>query len=123
MTSELTTPAEPAVMDPMRAAYLRGAITAIATALLRAAAEDLAAGPSTGSLSDRMAWGALRPWLPKLEGALLSRLSEADPAALERLMTGVSWTIEGLLASAPGTPEPRQAIEWDARGRPRLVEL
>lgn len=108
-------------MTPERAEHLRWTMLGVTRALLSAALADLAAAPSTASLSDRMALGALRPWLPKLEAVLLSRLSEADPAALERVAGAVAWAIEAVLAQAPGEPEPRHYVEWDELGRPRLV--
>lgn len=112
------------LMDPERAAYLRATMLGTARVLLSAALADMAAGPSTGSsLQDRMAFGALRPWLPKLEGVLLSKLSEADPAALERIAGAVAWAIESVLEQAPGEPEPRHGIAWSEDGRPRLVPL
>lgn len=63
---------------------------------------------------------ALRPWLPKLEAVLCSKLSEADPAGLERLAGAIAWAVESVLAQAPGEPEPRYYIAWTADGRPSL---
>lgn len=116
MTSEPT-----GGMDPERAAYLRTTIVTTARVLLSAALADMAEGPSTGSLQDRMAWAALRPWLPKLEAVLLSKLSEADPAALERIAGAIAWAIESVIDQAPGEPEPRMVIAWTDAGRPQLV--
>lgn len=121
MTNELVT--VPA-MDPARAAYLRQTIVGTASVLLSAALADMAPGPSTdSSLQDRMAWAALRPWLPKLEAVLLSKLSEADPAALERVAGAIAWAIGSVLEQAPGEPEPRFGITWSADGRPQLMAL
>lgn len=109
---------------PERATFLRQTIVGTASVLLSAALADMAAGPSTGSsLQDRLAWQALRPWLPKLEAVLLSKLSEADPAALERVAGAVSWAIESVLEQAPGVPEPRYGIVWTEEGRPAMVPL
>lgn len=110
--------------EPERAAFLRRTIVGTAGVLLSAALADMAAGPSTGSsLQDRLAYQALRPWLPKLEAVLLSKLSEADPAALERIAGAIAWAIESVLEQAPGEPEPRYAIVWSDEGRPQLVPL
>jgi hypothetical protein len=70
-----------------------------------------------------MAWAALRPWLPKLEAVLLSKLSEADPAGLERIAGAIAWAIESVLEQAPGEPEPRHGITWTPDGRAHLVPL
>lgn len=124
MTSEPAgelVPVAPA-MDPQRAAYLRATMLGTARVLLSAALTDMAQAPSTGSsLQDRMAFAALRPWLPKLEAVLLSKLSEADPAALERIAGAIAWAIESVLEQAPGEPEPRHVISWTDAGRPQLV--
>lgn len=118
MTSDL---APGAPNEPERAAYLRQYLAAIATRGIDAMVADLSA-PSTDSSSaaDRLMMAALRPWIPKLRGLLLARLSEADPASLERVMGAVSAAIEGLLYHAPGDPEPRYRFALDAEGRIRL---
>lgn len=111
-------------MDPARAAFLRRTITRTAAALISAALADMAEGPSTAtSLQDRMAWAALRPWLPKLQDVLLSKLSEADPAGLERIAGAIAWAIESVLEQAPGDPEPRYGITWTPDGRAHLFPL
>src|SRR5438046_1937201 len=95
-------PAPPAPMDPAREAELRRQLTAIAMTLIDRVMADIAGGASTGSTSERLLMAALRPSLPKLRNVLLSKLSEADPAGIERLMGATSTAIEGILFHAPG---------------------
>lgn len=66
---------------------------------------------------------ALRPSLPKLRNVLLAKLSEADPAGIERLMGATSTAIEGILYHAPGEPLPRMRFAWTPEGALTLVEL
>lgn len=56
----------------------------------------------------------LRPWIPKMRDGLLSRLSSADPVALERIMGATATALEAILFYAPGTPQPRYRFEWIA---------
>lgn len=119
-----TSPPPPVAMDEARAAYLRGAATAIATRLLGQMLDELAA-PSTdsASLQDRMMLRVLTPWIPRLQAALLSRLSEVDPVSLERSVGAIALAIESVLAQAPADPLPRYRVDWDADGRLVLVPL
>lgn len=66
---------------------------------------------------------ALRPSLPKLRAVLLSKLSEADPVGIERLMGATSTAIEGILYHAPGEPLPRCRFDWTPDGQLTLVPL
>jgi hypothetical protein len=105
---------KPPAMDPARAAYLTKAITAIASSLIGQMLDDLAQ-PSTESpsISDQLLTRAIRPWIPKLRDSLLSKLSEADPITVERMMGATATAIESLLAQAPGAPLARYRMEWD----------
>jgi hypothetical protein len=122
---------EAPAMTPERAAYVMGALTALARVLLDGMLADLEVGQlSTGStagadsLTDRLMVRALRPWIPKLRATFLDKLSVGDPAMVERLMGATSTTIETILADAPGEPMPRWAWEWlPGQERPSLVPL
>lgn len=65
----------------------------------------------------------LRPWIPKLRDILLSKLSDMDPASLERTMGAAALAMEALIAQAPGAPLPRFRADWDDAGRLVLVPL
>jgi hypothetical protein len=121
-TVELEAPPAPP-MDPARAAELQRQMTAITTALIDRVLADIAAGQSTGSVSERLLMAALRPYLPKLRAVLLSKLSEADPAGVERLLGATSTAIEGILYHAPGEALPRMQFGWTAEGSLTLVPL
>jgi hypothetical protein len=113
-------PEWPPTQDPARATVIRTAIVGVSTAMVA----DLAA-PSTdsGSRGERLILSTLRPFLPKLRGLFLDRLSDADPAILERLMGATSTTIEQILAEAPGEPLPRWRWVWEpGADRPELGE-
>lgn len=64
------------------------------------------------------------PLLPKLRDALLARLSNADPAALEAMIGASASALESILYYAPGEPRPRYMFRWATNpdGTPR-VEL
>lgn len=111
-------------MSAERAAYLRRAVDAIARALLAQMARELAA-PSTdsASLADRAMLRMLTPWVPKLQAVLLSKLSETDPASLERIAGATADAIESVIAQAPGDPLPRYRMTWDADGALVLVPI
>jgi hypothetical protein len=127
---ESSTPAPPAdptwppPVDPARAHYLRTALVRIAASLLEAFMADLqkGSGSSTASPSDqaslslgeRVMVAALRPWIPQLRATLLTKLGEAEPAELERLMGATATLLESLLAQAPGDPLPRWIFRWSA---------
>lgn len=66
---------------------------------------------------------ALRPSLPKLRAVLLGRLSETDPAAIERLLGAVSTAIESVLYHAPGDPLPRYRFAFSDAGELLMVPL
>lgn len=115
----------PSEMDPERGRYLREVTVAVATRLVGQMLEDLAA-PSTGSPSsaaDRLMIKVIQPWIPKLRDTLLSKLSEADPVSVERIIGATATAIESILAQAPGTPLPRYRIDWDDQGALVLVPL
>lgn len=116
--NELVTP------SPDRALYLRTATTAIAARLVGQMLGELA-DPSTESpsLTDQLMLKVLRPWMPKLRDVLLSKLSELDPASLERTMGAIAWSIDSLLEQAPGAPLPRYRADWDEAGRLVLLPL
>jgi hypothetical protein len=113
-------------MDPARAAELRRQLSAIAATLFDAVlAPAKTSDPSTGqaSPSERMMMRVLRPWIPKLRDALLSKLSEADPVNLEVLVGATATALESILYYAPGDALPRFRFEWridEATGRPDL---
>lgn len=113
----------PPPVDPARAHYLRTALVRITASLLEAFLTDLAKGDlSTASPSDRASLSlteramvaVLRPWIPQLRATLLTKLGEADPAELERLMGASATLLESLLAQAPGDPLPRWIFRWSA---------
>lgn len=117
----MTTPTElpaalewPPAMTPERQDYIRRAILAVSTTLVDMMLTDLAA-PSTDSLStsERLMVGTMRPFLPRLRAAFLGKLSESDPASLERLMGATATALEQILAQAPGEPLPRWAWVWN----------
>jgi hypothetical protein len=102
-------------MDQARAEELRRQLAAIAATLFDAVlrpAEDA----STASASERMMMRVLRPWIPKLRDACLSRLSNADPVTLERLVGATATALESILYYAPGTPLPRARFDWTPQG-------
>lgn len=102
-------------MPPERAAHLRRAITAIAAAVTAQMLEEV--GSTESGWVERL----IRPQLPRLRELLLSRLSEADPVAIERLLGATAWLCEAILADAPGDPLPRCRPEWNPDGRLVLV--
>lgn len=104
-----------AEIDPERAAYLRKAIVAVAAAITAQMLEEV--GSTESGWLERL----LRPQLPKLRDLLLSRLSDADPVALENVLSATGWLCEALLRDAPGAPLPRMRPEWDGAGRLVLV--
>lgn len=122
----VTTPELPDVIQtPERGLYLSRAVSALATVLVDSMLSDLdGAGASTGGRLDRAMTMALRPWMPKLRGMFLGKLSETDPAGLERLLGAVSTTIETILRDAPGEPLDRWTYEWlPGEAAPHLVPL
>lgn len=115
----------PSTMDPERARYLTAATVAVATRLVGQMLDELSA-PSTDSqrsLPDQLMTRALKPWMPKLRDTLLSKLSEADPVMVERVLGATSTAIESILVQAPGEPLPRYRIDWAADGALVLVPL
>ncbi len=111
----LEAPPAPIAMDPARAEALRRQLSAIAATLLDAVLAGLEA-PSTGSASEQVLTRAIRPFLPRLRSAFLSRLSDADPVTLERLMSATATAIESILYYAPGEPLPRFVFSWTDAG-------
>lgn len=111
-------------MTPERARYVRGALVATSTALLDLLVSDLLGAQSTegSSRQERLIYGALKPLLPRLRALFLGKLSEADPAGLERLIGSLATAIEQILAQAPDEPLPRWRWEWQpGEPAPRLV--
>lgn len=66
---------------------------------------------------------AIKPWIPNLRNALLSRLSSADPATLEVLVGATATALESILYYAPGEPLPRMRFDWTADGKLRLAPV
>ena len=110
-------------MDPARAAYLRATAAALVGATVSRMLGDLDSTGSTSSAGERMMLRVLTPWIPKLRDGVLSRLSETPAEELERWMGAASLAIESILSQAPGEPQPRYAIGWDAGGSPVLVPI
>jgi len=65
----------------------------------------------------------MRPWLPKLRDALLRRLDDADPAALEAMIGASATALESMLFYAPGEPLPRYVWRFAADGSVNLEPL
>lgn len=63
----------------------------------------------------------LRPFLPKLRSVLLSKISEADPVAIERALGAAATAFESILFYAPGDPLPRAVLVF-VDGRLELVD-
>jgi hypothetical protein len=115
---DTTTPS----MDPERAAALRRQMIGLATSIIDRALADVAAAPSTASVSERLLLAALRPQLPKLRLVLLSKLSEANPAGIEAVLGAVATAIESILYYAPGDPLPRRRFDFTPDGSIILVD-
>lgn len=109
-------PASPASesFDPERATELKRQLNGIALALLdsvmREPGDSTAGRPTTAK--EKMLARVLRSALPSLRDALLARLSEADPAGLERLIGASASALESILYYAPGEPQPRFRFDW-----------
>lgn len=100
-----------------RATYLRAYLAALASTLIdRALAQASAPSTVSSSVGEKLLLATLRPLVPQLRNLLLARLSEADPAGLERLLGATSTAIEGVLYHAPGEPEPRFRFDWTGQG-------
>lgn len=121
MTTE-TPPPLPELTDPARAEYLRQTLTQVVALLVQQMLSEVGStdSPSPG---DRLMLAALRPWIPKLQTVLLSKLSEVDPLMAERILGATATACESILAQAPGTPLPRYRAEWDADAKLVLVPL
>lgn len=111
---EPTPPASPPP-DPDRSAFLVGNVARIAALITGQMLQELQGDSSTDSrsLSDRLMLAALRPWMPKLQQALLGKLSELNGADLEAHLSALAGTIDELLTAAPGDPLPRKVYRWD----------
>jgi hypothetical protein len=94
----------------------------LATSIIDRALADVAAAPSTASVSERLLLAALRPQLPKLRLVLLSKLSEANPAGIEAVLGAVATAIESILYYAPGDPLPRRRFDFTPDGSIILVD-
>ncbi len=112
---------QPLTMDPQRADELRRQITAIATAVLDAITSAPSTATSTDSAQDRMLAKALRPLLPRIRSALLSKISASNPVTLEVLAGATATAIESILYWSPGAPLPRYRFDWRPDGSIELV--
>lgn len=116
---------EAPAMDPARAEYLRRTVAG----LVSAAVAQMTAEPpdgstdSSSSMAERLMMRAISPWIPRLRDMILSRVSSADPADLERWMGAGASALESILWQAPGEPLERFRIEFGPDGRPALVPV
>lgn len=102
---------------PARGEWMRRATVGTVGLLIDRMLGDLS-GTSTEPqpATERLMMAAVRPWLPKLRDALLSRLSAADPVGLEHVMSATSSALADIIAQAPGTPEPPHVFARTATG-------
>jgi hypothetical protein len=114
-------PALQSSRDPERAAEIRRQLRGLALAMFSWTARppDLAASTAT----ERLLAAAMRPLLPKLRDALLSRLDSTDPAALEAIVGATAAALESILYYAPGDPLPRYAWTFEADGSINLAPV
>lgn len=113
-------PASPLTVDPARAAELRRQLRGLALALFSWTAAD-PADLARSTATERLMARAIRPWLPKLRDALLSRLDSTDPAALEAMLGATATALESILYYAPGEPVERFVWRFHANGGVELV--
>ncbi len=121
-------PCEAPAMDPARAAYLRSTLARLSAYLISALLADPGSAASTGSgsllsLQERLLVQAMGALLPRIRGTLMTRLSEADPVALEHYLGAAALALESILEQAPGEPLPRQALVAGPDGRLELRPL
>lgn len=124
---ETSAPPAAPVMDPARAAYLRSTLGRL-SAYLISALLDPGSAPSTASSSplsvqERLLLKTLEAFLPRIQGTLMTRLSEADPVTLEAYLGAAALALESILEQAPGAPLPRQALVAGPDGRLELRPL
>lgn len=115
-------------MDPARAIYLRSTLARLSAYLISALLADPGSAASTASsltlsVSDRLLLQAMGALLPRIQGTLMTRLSEADPVSLERYLGAAALALESILEQAPGDPLPRYALVGGPAGRLELRAL
>lgn len=115
----MATSAPPAAPAPIadRSTFLVETVRRVAALITSQMIRELADGSMDSSSSlDRAMVRLLTPYMPKLQAALLSRLSAVDGATLELHLSAVAETIAELLERAPGEPGPRMIYRADGQG-------
>lgn len=120
-TTPTPAPASPASPSPAdeRADHLKAQLRGLALVLFSWTARDPDLDHST--VSERLLARAIRPWLPKLRDALLSRLEATDAASLEAMIGATATALESMIYYAPGDPMPRYAWHFRDDGAVELV--